>query len=135
MIVWRMVADECIMPMRHDYLMNHGLASVMQHAGEKVLSTCMRVVLPDAVSRLIGELLRNSYTSNTCSASHSGTSTYTHGSTCSCCSPSQYFHFGCNTDAHDLHFSLWESASCICSCWHGDRCVPVLNFSTPTSWF
>ena len=29
MTIWRMVADECIMPMWHDYLMNHGLASVM----------------------------------------------------------------------------------------------------------
>ena len=39
MIIWRMVADECIMPMRHDYLTNHGLASVMQHALEKVPRT------------------------------------------------------------------------------------------------
>ena len=39
MIIWRMVADECIMPMRHDYLTNHGLASVMQHTLEKVPST------------------------------------------------------------------------------------------------
>ena len=46
MIVWQMVADESIMPMRHDYLLNHGLASVMQHALEKVPSTCMRIVLP-----------------------------------------------------------------------------------------
>ena len=34
------------MPMRHDYLMNHGLASVMQHALEKVPSTCMWIVAP-----------------------------------------------------------------------------------------
>ena len=46
MVIWQMVADECIMPMRHDYLMNHGLASVMQHALEKVPSTCMRIVPP-----------------------------------------------------------------------------------------
>ena len=46
MTIWRMVADECIMPMRHDYLTNHGLASVMQHALEKVPSTCMRIVPP-----------------------------------------------------------------------------------------
>ena len=46
MTIWRMVADECIMPMWHDYLMNHGLASVMQHALEKVPSTCMRIMLP-----------------------------------------------------------------------------------------
>ena len=46
MTIWRMVGDECIMPMRHDYLMNHGLASVMQHALEKVPSTCMRIVPP-----------------------------------------------------------------------------------------
>ena len=46
MTIWQMVADECIMPMRHDYLMNHGLASVMQHALEKVPSTCMRIVPP-----------------------------------------------------------------------------------------
>ena len=46
MIIWRMVADECIMPMQHDYLTNHGLASVMQHALEKVPSTCMRNMPP-----------------------------------------------------------------------------------------
>ena len=46
MTIWRMVADECIMPMRHDYLTNHGLASVMQHALEKVPSTCMRIMPP-----------------------------------------------------------------------------------------
>ena len=46
MTIWWMVADECIMPMRHDYLTNHGLASVMQHALEKVPSTCMRIVPP-----------------------------------------------------------------------------------------
>ena len=46
MVIWRMVADECIMPMWHDYLTNHGLASVMQHALEKVPSTCMRIVPP-----------------------------------------------------------------------------------------
>ena len=44
--IWWMVADECIMPMQHDYLMNHGLASVMQHALEKVPSTYMRIVPP-----------------------------------------------------------------------------------------
>ena len=46
MTIWQMVADECIMPMRHDYLINFGLASVMQHALEKVLSTCMRIGHP-----------------------------------------------------------------------------------------
>ena len=46
MIIWWMVADECIMPMRHYYLTNHGLASVMQHTLEKVPSTCMRIVPP-----------------------------------------------------------------------------------------
>ena len=46
MIIWRMVADECIMPLWHDYLTNHGLASVMQHALEVVPSTCMRIVPP-----------------------------------------------------------------------------------------
>ena len=47
MIIWWMVADECIMAMRHDYLTNHGLASsVMQHALEKVPSTCMRIMPP-----------------------------------------------------------------------------------------
>ena len=34
------------MPMCHDYLTNHGLASVMQHALEKVPTTCMRIVPP-----------------------------------------------------------------------------------------
>ena len=46
MTIWRMVADEGIMPMWHDYLTNHGLASVMQHALEKVPSTCMRIMPP-----------------------------------------------------------------------------------------
>ena len=46
MTIWQMVADECIMPMWHDYLTNHGLASVMQHALEKVSSTCIRIVPP-----------------------------------------------------------------------------------------
>ena len=46
MTIWQMVADECIMPMQHNYLTNFGLASVMQHALEKVLSTCMRIVPP-----------------------------------------------------------------------------------------
>ena len=32
MTVWWMVADECIMPLWHDYLMNFGLASLLQHA-------------------------------------------------------------------------------------------------------
>ena len=46
MSIWWMVADECIMPMQHDYLMNFGLATVMQHALEKVPSTCRRIMLP-----------------------------------------------------------------------------------------
>ena len=46
MIIWQMVADECIMPMLHDYLTNFGLASIMQHTLEKVPSTCMRIVPP-----------------------------------------------------------------------------------------
>ena len=46
MTIWQMVADECIMPMWHDYLTNHGLASVMQRSLEKVPSTCMRIVPP-----------------------------------------------------------------------------------------
>ena len=46
MAIWWMVADECIMPMWHDYLTNFGLATVMQHALEKVPSTCMRIVSP-----------------------------------------------------------------------------------------
>ena len=46
MTIWRMVADECIMPMRHDYLTNFGLASIMQHTLEKVPSTCMRIMPP-----------------------------------------------------------------------------------------
>ena len=44
--IWRMVADECIMPLRHDYLTNMGLATVMQHALEKIQNTCVRIVLP-----------------------------------------------------------------------------------------
>ena len=44
MTIWQMVADKCIM--RHDYLMNHGLASIMQHMLEKVPSNCMRIVPP-----------------------------------------------------------------------------------------
>ena len=46
MAIWRMVADECIMSMRHDYLTNFGLATIMQHTLEKVPITCMCIVLP-----------------------------------------------------------------------------------------
>ena len=46
MAIWRMVADECIMPMQHNYLTSFGLAIVMQHALEKIPNTCMRVVPP-----------------------------------------------------------------------------------------
>ena len=46
MAIWQMVADECIMPMRHDYLTNFGLATVMQHALEKIPITCMRIMPP-----------------------------------------------------------------------------------------
>ena len=46
MTIWRMVADECIMPMWHNYLTSFGLATVMQHALEKIPSTCMRIVPP-----------------------------------------------------------------------------------------
>ena len=46
MTIWQMVADECIMPLQHDYLTNFGLAFLLQHALEKVPSTCMRIVLP-----------------------------------------------------------------------------------------
>ena len=46
MTIWQMVVDECIMPMQHDYLMNFGLATIMQHALEKVPSNCMRIVPP-----------------------------------------------------------------------------------------
>ena len=46
MTIWQMVADECIMPMQHNYLTNFGLATVMQHALEKVPSTCMRIMPP-----------------------------------------------------------------------------------------
>ena len=46
MTIWQMVADECIMPMWHDYLTNFGLATIMQHALEKVPSTCMRIMPP-----------------------------------------------------------------------------------------
>ena len=46
MTIWQMVADKCIMPMQHDYSTNFGLATVIQHALEKVPSTCMRIVPP-----------------------------------------------------------------------------------------
>ena len=46
MTIWQMVADECIMPMQHNYLTNFGLATIMQHALEKVPSTCMRIMPP-----------------------------------------------------------------------------------------
>ena len=46
MAIWQMVADECIMPMRHDYLTNYGLATIMQHTLDKVPITCMRIVPP-----------------------------------------------------------------------------------------
>ena len=46
MIVWRMVADECIMPIRHTYLSLFSLVTVMQHALEKIPSTCMMNIPP-----------------------------------------------------------------------------------------
>ena len=69
MTIWRMVADECIMTMRHDYLTNFGLASIMQHALEKVPSTCMRIMPPrppelkDNLTAFLGSL-GNSSTSH-----------------------------------------------------------------------
>ena len=101
MTIWQMVADECIMPMWHDYLMNHGLASVMQHALEKVPSTCMRILPPRPPGpkdnlTLFLDSLGNSL------ASHSGTSSYAHSPASSCCSSSRYFHFGCKASAHNL---------------------------------
>ena len=46
MTIWRMVADECIMPMWHNYLTSFGLASMMEHALEKIPSAYMRIMLP-----------------------------------------------------------------------------------------
>ena len=142
MTIWQMVADECIMPMRHDYLMNHGLASVMQHALEKVPSTCMKIMPPhppepkdNLTAFLVGKYLGNSCTSNTHSASHNGTSSYAHSPTSSHHSSSWYFYFGCEASARNLRSSLQGNASCLCFCWHGDRCVPLPNFSCSTSWF
>ena len=90
---------------------------------------------PDAVSRLIGKLFGNSYASDAPSASHSGTSSYTYSPASSCGSSSQYFHLGCEASAHDLCPGLRGGASCVCSCWHGDRCVSFPIFSASTSWF
>ena len=138
MTIWQMVADECIMPMRHDYLTNHGLASVMQHALEKVLSTCMRMVPPhppeskDNLTLFLDSLGNSSATR---SASHSSTSSYAHSPTSSYCSSSQYFRFGCEASTHDLHSGLRGSACCICSCRHVYRCVALPNFSVSTSCF
>lgn len=44
MTIWQM--DECIMPLWHDNLTNLGLATVMQHALEKIPNTCMSIVPP-----------------------------------------------------------------------------------------
>ena len=66
MVIWWMVADECIMPMRHDYIMNHGLASAMQHALEKVPSTCMRIMPPRPKDNLTLSLDSLKYCSATC---------------------------------------------------------------------
>ena len=49
MIVWRMVADECIMPIRHTYLSLFSLVTVMQHALEKIPSTCMMNIPPHSL--------------------------------------------------------------------------------------
>ena len=68
MTIWQMMADECIMLMQHDYLMNHGLASVMQHAlgeGAKHLHEDRATPSsgaegqPDGLSQLIGKYLGN----------------------------------------------------------------------------
>ena len=46
MIVWRMVVDKCIMPMRHTYLSSFSLATMIQHAIEKIPSICMMNIPP-----------------------------------------------------------------------------------------
>ena len=46
MIIWCMVVDECIMPMQHTYLSSFSLATMMQHALEKIPSVCMMNIPP-----------------------------------------------------------------------------------------
>ena len=113
MAIWRMVADECIMPMWHDYLTNFSLASVMQHALEKVLSTCMRIMPPhppepkdDSLSRLVGKCLSIPCTSDTRCASYSGTSSYARGSASSHRSSTRDSCFGRRASAHDYCSSV-----------------------------
>ena len=62
MMVWRMVADKCIMPMCHTYLSLFGTAAILQHALEKVPSACMLGIPPhsaepkDKLSTLLDSL-------------------------------------------------------------------------------
>ena len=62
MTVWRMEVDECIMPMCHMYLSSFGIVAILQHALEKVPSTCMLGIPPcptepkDKLSALVDSL-------------------------------------------------------------------------------
>ena len=144
MTIWQMVADECIMPMRHDYLTNHGLVSVMQHTLEKVPSTCMRIVPPhppeskDNLTLFLNSLGNSSATR--APATPIVHSTVAPPVTPIVPPPAVTPLPGISTlGARPVPMTsipvFGGSASCICSCRHGNRCVPVPNFSSSTSWF
>ena len=115
MMIWRMVADECIMPMRHDYLMNHRLGlcpATCPGEGAKHLHEDRAAPSsgakgqPDSLYRLIGKYLGNSCTSDTHNASHGGTSSYAHSPTSSHRSSSQTSCLGCDASARNFRSSL-----------------------------
>ena len=145
MTIWQMVADECIMPMWHNYLMNFGLATIMQHALEKVPSTSMRIVPPhppepkDSLTTFLDSL------GNT-SASHALVTPFmppTMAPPVTSLPPafrhrssswdSRFGEFGHGASAHDYYSSLRVSAPCSCTCWHGDRCISFSSFPCSTS--
>ena len=132
MTIWRMVADECIITMWHDYLTNHGLVAVMQHTLEKVPSTCMRIVPPrppEPMDNLM--LFLNSFGNS--SAAPAPVTPVVHPTVAPPVTP-MVPPAAVTSQCPRPRSSLWGSTSCVCSCQHGDRCVPVLNFSTPTYW-
>ena len=145
MIIWQMVADECIMPMRHDYLTNHGLASVMQHALEMVPSTCMRIVPPRPPEpkdnlTLFFDSLANSL------ATHAPAMPVVHPTVAPPVTPivqppvvtplPGISALGARpVPTTSVPIFGGGGASCICFCRHGDRCVTFPILSASTSWF
>ena len=133
------------MPMCHDYLTNHGLASVMQHTLEKVPTTCMRIVPPHPPEpkdnlTLFLDSLGNSL------ATRMPATPVVHPTVAPPVTPivqppavaplPSISAFGARPVPRPPSLVFGGGGtSCICSCRHGNRCVSFLIFSASTSWF